>query len=226
MAWLGVDGGGTKTEALLVSDHDVLGWARAGASNHQAVGMTEALDTLTSLAEEVRKQSGLGWDAIDAAVFGLAGADFPEDVDALTSGLKGRLPLASLTVLNDAEIALTAGSESGTGIVAVAGTAWNTFGVSPSGERRHVGGLGYEWGDYGSGIDVAREVLHAAFRSAELRGEKTILEAMVLNLLGVPDYAALSRALYFHEIPETHFFIVVPFCFQAAAGGDRVAQRI
>lgn len=225
MAWLGVDGGGTKTEALVISDS---GWglARGGPSNHQVVGMESALDTVASVSDAALCDCGLNWGDVEGAVFGLAGADFPEDVSRLTEGLKRRFPLTSFAVLNDAEIALPAGTDAGSGIATIAGTYTNVFGVNPAGEVRQVGGLGYEWGDYGGGIDIAREVLHSAFRSAELRGEKTVLEDLVLQLLGLPDYATLSRALYFKEIPETHFFVVVPFCFQAANTGDRVAQRI
>ncbi len=225
MAWLGVDGGGTKTEALVVCDRG-WGFARGEPSNHQIVGMESALDAASSVSEAALRDHGLNWGDVEGAVFGLAGADFPEDVSRLTEGLKERLPLSSLTVVNDAEIALPAGTDADSGIAVIAGTYTNVFGLSPDGEKRQVGGLGYEWGDYGGGIDIAREVLHQAFRSAELRGEKTVLEDLVLQLLGLPDYASLSRALYFKEIPETHFFVVVPFCFQAANAGDRVAQRI
>jgi N-acetylglucosamine kinase-like BadF-type ATPase len=129
-------------------------------------------------------------------------------------------------VVNDAEIALYAGSERGWGIVAIAGTGGNILGKTPEGVIRQVGGLGYEYGDYGSGIDMARDVLHHAFRSAELRGPKTSLERTVLNAFGVADFPTLSRAIYLQKIVPEAFLMLAPLCFQAAREQDAVAIDI
>ncbi len=225
MVWLGLDGGGTKTEALVLSLEGARGFARGGPSNHQGVGLEQAVATIVEVATDALRDAGVESQAVRGAVLGLAGADFPEDVESLRDGLKSRLTFP-FQVVNDAEIALAAGTEKGWGIAAVAGTGGNVFGRNAAGERRQVGGLGYEWGDYGSGIDVARAVLHHAFRSAELRGEKTLLEPMVLTMLGFPDYESLSRAIYFHQLPEAAFLVLAPLCFQAAQQGDAVAVRI
>jgi len=224
--WLGVDGGGTKTEGVVISDRKVVGFARGGPSNHQAVGLEDALREMTKVIQSALNDAKIERHGLQGAVLGLAGADFPEDVTRLREGLASFFEGVPFEIVNDAEIALYAGSEHGYGIAAIAGTGGNVFGVSPTGDRRQVGGLGYEWGDFGSGIDMAREVLHYAFRSAEFRGEKTVLEDMVLAMLGMPDYSQLSRALYFHEIPLNNLFVLAPICFQAASLGDSVAKRI
>lgn len=226
MTWLGVDGGGTKTEALLVSDQRVMGYARGGPANHQGIGLEAAVLEIWRTISQALEVAGVAIDAVDAAVLGLAGADFPEDVAALSEGLASYFARSRFRVVNDAEIALAAGTSKGYGIAAVAGTGGNVFGVNPTGMSRQVGGLGYEYGDYGSGIDIVRDVLHAAFRSAEKRGEKTLLEQMVLRMLGLPDYSALSRALYFKEIPDVALIVMAPLCFQAAAQGDAVSIGI
>ena len=41
MVWLGLDGGGTKTEALVLSLEGARGFARGGPSNHQGVDFDE-----------------------------------------------------------------------------------------------------------------------------------------------------------------------------------------
>lgn len=225
--WLGVDGGGTKTEALLVSDRAILGFSRGGPSNHQGVGLDSAARAVVETIQGALDQAGLSWDAVDGgAVLGLAGADFPEDIARLTEALTPHVSVMPFQVVNDAEIALSAGTPAGFGIAAIAGTGGNVFGRNRAGVKRQVGGLGYEWGDYGSGIDIAREVLHHAFRSAERRGPKTQLEPLVLEMLGMPDYEALSRAIYFREMPAMHFIVLAPLCFQAAAAGDAIAASI
>lgn len=205
---------------------EVIGFARGGPSNHQVVGMERAMEELTRVMNDALHAAQRGMDQIRGVVVGLAGADFPEDVARVDSLLRDFYASVPFRVVNDAEIALRAGSDARSAIVAVAGTGGNVFGINNDGLTRHVGGLGYEWGDFGSGIDLAREVLHVAFRSAEFRGPKTAMEETILSVLGLPDYESLSRALYFKEIPETHFLVLAPLCFQAALGGDDVACRL
>ncbi|MCY0897477.1 MAG: hypothetical protein OWU33_00840 [Firmicutes bacterium] len=226
MIWLGVDGGTSKTEAVILSDAGILGFSRGDASNHQGVGLDQAVQTIIAVIESALADAGIKLDQVSRAVLGLAGADFPEDIDQLQSGLAPYFQRVPYAVVNDAEVALAAGTENSYGIVAVAGTGTNVFGRNVEGRALHVGGLGYEYGDYGSGIDLVREVLHSAFRSAEMRGPKTQLEPMVLSTLGQPDYSSLSRALYFHQIPPLVLIVLAPLCFQAAQNGDGVAITI
>jgi N-acetylglucosamine kinase-like BadF-type ATPase len=226
MVLLGVDGGATKTEALVVAGTRVAGAARCGPSNHQAVGWDAACHEIADLVHEVLRQADLCLDDLDQVVLGLAGMDFPEDFSTMTERLGPLLGRVPFSVVNDAEIALDAGTDKGYGIVAICGTGGNVFGRAPDGRKRQVGGLGYEYGDWGSGIDVARATLHAAFRSAELRGPATVLEPLVLAALGRSHYQELSAAMYRHEIPEAAFLVLAPLCFRAAADGDAVAQDI
>ncbi len=226
MVWVGVDGGGTKTDVLVVGRDGVLGFGHGGPSNHEAVGMDGAIDAVAAIVRDALQQAGVEQDQVSQMVLGLAGADFSEDVERLDAGLRRAMPNTAMEIVNDAEIALAAGATEGWGITAIAGTGTNVFGRSRLGQRRQLGGLGFEFGDYGSGIDIASAVMHHAFRSAERRGPKTALEPLVLDFLGQPDYASLARAMHFREIPPLAFLVVVPLCFQTAAQGDAVAQKI
>lgn len=226
MIWLGVDGGATKTEALVVENNQVKGFSRMGPSNHQVTGLDDAIREIGRAIDEAMRIAEIELSQIDHAVLGLAGADFPQDVTRLKEGLKLYFGQTSFSVVNDAEIALYAGTDKGWGICAVAGTGGNVFGRTLQGVSRQVGGLGYEFGDHGSGIDLVKDVLHHAFRSAERRGPKTKLEQLVLDVLGFSDYSRLSWAMYDHQVPDMTFFVLAPLCFQAAAAGDPVAIGI
>ena len=226
MVWVGVDGGGTKTDVLVVSRDSVLGFGHGGASNHEAVGMDGAVEAVAAVVRDTLKQAGIDLSQVSRMVLGLAGADFPEEIERLDAGIRQALPNTDLDIVNDAEIALAAGAPEGWGLAAIAGTGTNVFGKTRLGRRRHLGGLGYEWGDFGSGIDIASAVMHHAFRSEQRRGPKTALEPAVLSFMGKPDYESLARAMHFREIPLMAFLVVVPLCFQAAAQGDEVAQQI
>lgn len=226
MIVLGVDGGATKTEACIVRDGRVVGFSRGGPSNHQVVGIEGALSEIASVIDEAFQEAGLDVSSLDNAVLGLAGADFPQDVARVTERLSAYFGSLPFRVVNDAEVALYAGTDKGWGIVAVAGTGGNVLGRTADGQVRQVGGMGYEYGDWGSGVDVAKAVLHHAFRSAEQRGRSTVLEQRVLALFGRQSYQELSWAMYDHQIPDMAFLALAPLCFQAALDGDVVAARI
>src|SRR6185503_10466007 len=82
---LGVDGGNTKTIAVVVTGEGaVLGTGRAGCGDiHNARGLGAAL-----------AEAGTGAGDVAAAAFSLAGADWPEDFDYLRRELRDRLDLS------------------------------------------------------------------------------------------------------------------------------------
>ncbi len=223
--YLGVDAGGTKTLAVVVHQGKVLGQGLTGSGSHQGEGLSKALENITEAMDRALREAGVARDQIGQAVLGLTGADFPEDFVHLREGLSPYFDAVPFEVVNDAEIALVGGSRSGHGIVAICGTGTNVWGLTEDGRSRHVGGLGYEFGDFGGGLDLIREVLHSAFRSYENRGPKTALEPRTLTALGLRDYEALSRVLYFERQP-IRFMGLAPLCFAVAKGGDPVAQGI
>lgn len=223
--YLGVDAGGTKTLAVVVRQGKVLGHGLTGSGSHQGEGLSNALANITAAMDQALLEAGVAREQIREAVLGLTGADFPEDFVHLREGLSPYFDTVPFEVVNDAEIALVGGSRSGHGIVAICGTGTNVWGLTKDGRSRHVGGLGYEFGDFGGGLDLIREVLHSAFRSYENRGPKTALESLVLTALGLTDYEALSRVLYFERQP-IRFMGLAPLCFAVAKEGDTVAQGI
>ncbi len=222
---MGVDGGASKTEVVLAQDGQILKVVRGGPSNPQGpMGLEGAMDQLAQCLRDAIQ----GYDAthLRPAVLGLAGADFPEDIEAMSQQLARLVPWLRYAIVNDTEIALLGGSRTGYGIVGICGTSTNVLGIHPSGRRCQIGGLGYEFGDFGGGADLAREVLHAAFRSHEGRGPKTLLESGVLERMGQKSYEGLKRAMYFHTIHPLAFLALVPLCFEASLKGDAVSSRL
>jgi N-acetylglucosamine kinase-like BadF-type ATPase len=122
---LGVDGGSTKTVALIAdSTGTVLGAGRNGSSDiHAAPDPSGPLDRIASAVREAATAGGVDPSAIDAAAFSLCGADWPEDVAVYQGGLVERLGLKETpAVYNDAIGALRAGTPGGVGVSLVLGT--------------------------------------------------------------------------------------------------------
>jgi N-acetylglucosamine kinase-like BadF-type ATPase len=122
---LGVDGGATKTVALIADDTgQVLGTGRNGSSDIHAVPEpAEPLDRIAFAVRDAADAAGVAPSTVDACAFSLCGADWPEDVAVYQEGLAERLELAeSPSVYNDAIGALRAGTEDGVGVSLVLGT--------------------------------------------------------------------------------------------------------
>src|SRR5690349_23074473 len=78
---LGVDGGGSRTRALLAGANGcVLGAGAAGPSNYQSVGFAAATEALHTAIAGARAAAGIAPETpVDAACFGLAGTGRPGD---------------------------------------------------------------------------------------------------------------------------------------------------
>ena len=77
---LGIDGGGSKTQALLadMSGH-VLGRGAAGASNYQTIGVEAGCAAIEQAARAALAGAGMDGRSPAAVCLGLAGAGRPED---------------------------------------------------------------------------------------------------------------------------------------------------
>jgi len=104
---LGVDGGGTKTRAVVADARgEVLGEGRAGPSNPLRVGVSEATAAVREAAERACQHAGVRRVEIVAAEVGLAGGKREDIRERMRASLSAELGIASLEVVTDAEIAL------------------------------------------------------------------------------------------------------------------------
>lgn len=220
---LGVDGGGTKTDVLLATrDGRPVAHARSGPSNHEAVGMDGALAALSEGVAAALSDAGATAGDVAASGWGLSGVDFARDT--LCYGeLVDRLGLGGpRVVLNDAYVALRAGSPSGVGIVVNSGTGVIAAGRSPTGEVFRTLGIGAGFGDWGSGGDIVTAAVHAVAQAFTGLGPPTALTEGLLERTGTPTTEAfLERWWRRHDVALTPVDV-----WQVAEGGDGVALDI
>jgi N-acetylglucosamine kinase-like BadF-type ATPase len=227
VSWvLAVDGGNTKTLAAVADKHGVTrgaGWA--GSSDiYNADTPEEAIDAIAAAARQALVAAGVGGEAVDAAAFSLAGADWPEDFTLLERGLRERLALpAAPLIVNDAIGALRSGSPDWTGLSVVSGT-YNAVGARhPDGRVFHLG----FWPDGAGGRDLAREGLRAVYHAALGMGPPTLLTERALALFGAADAIGLLYEFTRRGgLPEAEQDRLAPVVLDAADAGDAVAQAI
>jgi N-acetylglucosamine kinase-like BadF-type ATPase len=157
---------------------------------------------------------------------GVAGVDREGDL-AIMRGLMRRLGFKDHTlIVNDALIALVAGTQHGAGLVVIAGTGSIAYGVSARGEAARAGGWGSAIGDEGSGYWIGRRALIAVSRAADGRGPQTLLTTLVLQQLGIERPSQLVSEIYDHAHGRRAIATLAETVERARAAGDVVANEI
>ena len=227
MSWvLAVDGGNTKTLAAVASADGVTrGTGRAGCSDiYNAATPERGMDEIQDAARQALSAAGIGAEAIGAAAFSLAGADWPEDFALLEAGLQDRLALAAPPlIVNDALGALRTGSPDWTGIAVVSGT-YNAVGARN--DRGDVFHLGF-WPDGAGGRHLGRSGLDAVYRAALGIAPATALSERAFALYGVRDAIALLHEFTRRGgLTDAEHDRLAPMLLDIADDGDAVAQGI
>jgi len=228
---LGVDGGATKTMAVVGDETGrILGAGLGGPSNYQLTGIDVAMKHVDDAVRAALGTAGLSLDAVASATFGMAGADFPIDFVNLNAGISGLYPGMKYILTNDTWVGFRAGTEKDYGGVVISGSGANYAAAGPDGRKITGRGMGYEWGGEGGAGSLIRQVMHHAFRSHDGTGPKTRLEEAVLSLLEFPSYDDLSLHMYKIHGEFNRMYVkvsqLVPALFQLALEGDAVSQDI
>ncbi|MGB8507313.1 MAG: BadF/BadG/BcrA/BcrD ATPase family protein [Pyrinomonadaceae bacterium] len=224
---LGVDGGGTKTRAVVMDGKgNVLGAGAAGPSNPLRVGVREAVGAIREATERACSVARVRRGDISAAMMGLAGVKRSDIRAAMRSALIAELDIEALSVNTDADIALYGATGGGPGLVIIAGTGSICCGVNARGKHFCAGGWGPLAGDEGSGSWIARRALQSVARATDGRGEKTSLVAAACDYFNVSTPNDLSTSIYAPSVTNQHIASFGKLVIEAARAGDTVARGI
>jgi 6-phospho-beta-glucosidase len=223
---LAVDGGNVKTDlALVAADGRLLSLARGGRSSPHHLGLEGCVELLQALRNEAMARAGLDGEPVTSAQIMVAGADLPEELEALRAAI---FPLGwsrRLNVDNDTFALLRSGTTRSWGVAVVCGGGMNCVGVAPDGRHARFPALGAISGDWGGGYEVGLAGLSAAARSDDGRGPKTSLETAVPAHFGQPDVASVTRSVHLREIPGERLGELAQVVFRESET-DQVAQGI
>ncbi|MBI2098177.1 MAG: hypothetical protein HYT49_00740 [Candidatus Wildermuthbacteria bacterium] len=193
--YLGVEGGATKSTAILVDETShVLGERKGKALNYQYLRERRVKQNLAELLNPLlRKVRG----GNISAVFGFAGLDTPKDQTVYTKIAHSVLPKgSSLQAVNDTKIALEVRCpKEKNRILVISGTGSSVYGENGKTSAKSVG-WGFLLGDEGSGYEFGLKTLKAAMRSFDKRGEKTILEKLIVQKFGGKTMLDVVPAIY------------------------------
>ncbi|MBI1807459.1 MAG: hypothetical protein HYR76_10465 [Ignavibacteria bacterium] len=226
---IGIDGGGTKTHALLVDmEGTVLAECTGGPTHLQNVGVKQAAAVLFDLIKGCCDKVASDAQPVQSVVIGIAGAGRAANKLELTNALLGlslkkKFPLKNVTVESDVRIALEAAFAGGPGVVVIAGTGSIAFYRTEDGKLLRAGGWGNILGDEGGGFAIGRDALNAVMRQHDGRSEKTLLTKKVFEHFSISTVDDLIAKVYHEHVDVASF---APKVFDAVVERDRVAHMI
>ena len=230
---IGVDGGGTKTECILVDDSGaIVARHLAPGCNPNVVGpeqarriVTDALVSLTSApAFPLHLQLSASPGSVQRTLLFMAGAPgfWAEFAAALTD-------FGRVTTAPDSLPTLELATHGAPGLVLHAGTGSFVAARAPDGTIHYAGGTGWRFGDPGSGYELGRRAISRAL--LELQGwlpasrlGPTVRDHTQLG--DAADARAVTRYFYAHAEPNRVIAALAPAILRLAAEGDATAHQV
>lgn len=223
---LGVDGGNTKTIAIVATTSgQILGAGRAGRSDiYNTPTEEDALQEIASAVDQALESAGKTVADLDVGAFSMAGADWPEDIDYLRRGMQ-RFGLGRTVIIaNDAIGALRAGTPDGVGVAITCGTGIAIGARNSDGREWYLG----NWAVATGGVELGKAALVAIYEAHLGLGPATSLTHGILNFF---DADSVENVLHYCTARNTdrhwsHQAKLAPILLEEAASGDAVANAI
>jgi N-acetylglucosamine kinase-like BadF-type ATPase len=226
--FLGVDGGGTKTDFLLIDESGrVLATRRAGPAYYLEIGVDALQRMLVAGIRDTLGEASVSPGELTYAFMGLPA--YGEDgallarFDRIVSEV---LPAERCRCANDVVCGWAGALAGHDGINIVAGTGSIAYGEFASRSAR-AGGWGELFSDEGSAYWIAREALNLFSRMSDGRVPKAPLYDLVRGRFGVRDDLDVCAAVYGPPpLTRSEIAALAPLVARAARAGDVAARRI
>jgi len=217
---IGVDGGGTKTEAVAYTlDGKVLSQGEAGYGN---LLINEEQATSNIIAAVNKCLSVLPHGNCAFIYMGLAGYEGFKHKEKIKETLKGVFKVP-LEIVNDGVIAHAALLKGEDGILTISGTGSVSVGIH-QGSRYLSGGWGHILGDEGSGYWIALQAFIQMTREYDEGLPVSLLSKDILTQLKYENIADIKKFIYSASKAEIAAF--VPLIVQHAQNGNHFAQTL
>ena len=227
-AYLGVDGGGSKTAfAMIDADGHVLARATAPTSYYFNSGFDAVQRVLAQGVSDVCQRAGIEPADIDAAFFGIPGyGEASGDIERLDAVPAAVLGHDRYSCDNDMVCGWAGSLACEDGINVISGTGSMTYGER-QGVGRRVGGWGELFGDEGSAYWVATQGLNAFSRMSDGRLPRGPLHALLTDRLELAgDLDVVSLVIDTWSGDRTKIAALATTVCEAARADDEAASTI
>lgn len=227
--YIGIDGGGTKTEFLLADEnHKILSRTLRGSASYMQIGEGGLIDLLDEGIENLIRPLQIAKDDEFHTCFGmpLYGEHRNKD-EVILKSLKERLGKYRIKTVNDVEAGWAGSLEMESGINIVAGTGSIAFGKNPNGESAKAGGWSEFFSDEGSCYWLGRKAMECFSKEADGRFRKGALYEIMKEKFQLDHDYDLIGILEADYIPYRDRVASLQVCLKdAAMEGDMEAVRL
>lgn len=219
---VGVDGGGTKTIAVVANlEGQVLGYGRAG--NCDIYVNPHAVDEVELAVMRACAAANITAVELAAAAYSLCGCDWPEDFAYWQQQLGTRELGETMRVVNDAVGALSSDVPDGNAVVIICGTG------AAIGSRNEAGDVWHSsfWQLRQGGSEMSHAALQLVYRAELGIDPPTSLTQRALTYFKLDSVEELLHAFTGRDQVQPAFVAgLMPLIFDEAEVGDRAANKL
>lgn len=221
---IGIDGGGSKTMAMVADEQGTtLGEATGAPSAVRAGGVDASAQVIVETARAALQAAGA--DAAPRVVcVGAAGVGRESLRLELWEALNAAELADEVIVQSDFSIAFEDAFGEKTGILLLAGTGSVAMGRGPAGAMERCGGWGPDFGDEGGGAWIGRKALSIVAASADGREPETALTGAILT--ATESTAVEDLVAWAADATPSRLAALAPIVVQAADAGDLRANSL
>lgn len=222
---IGVDGGGSKTRAMVSDEHGgMIGDVVGPASAVRPGRAEESAQVIAAVVHDALASCEMTHVLPRVLCIGVAGVGREAERQELWQALVSRELAEEVVIHSDFSVALDDAFGDGPGVLLISGTGSIAFGRGPTGATARCGGWGPVFGDEGSGAWIGRKALSVVAAASDGREPETALTGAILTaaqLNELPDLIGWASQATPYTLAS-----LAPVVMSVAEAGDLRANSI
>ena len=217
--YLGIDGGGTKTEfALSDPEGKIVCRLFMDGCNPNTVGIERTKCIIEDGVVQVCKDVPLSSVVVYAGIAGCASESYADEIKSMLE----KMSFAACDVGSDNNNIVAAGLGENEGITMILGTGICSYVVKKE-ETKRIAGWGYLFDNGGSSFHIGRDAINAYFSAYDGSGEETTLVQRIKETFS---YSNSEFLKYLYNGGNKLVSSYAMYVFEEAEKGDRVSIAI
>jgi N-acetylglucosamine kinase-like BadF-type ATPase len=223
--YIGIDGGGTKTDCIITDENfNQLFALKGGPLNLLTTFKSESSETILQLVNSCLSELHITFTQLGCIGIGAAGAGRIEDSVLFEKHLNSLFPTTiTVKVTSDAAAALEGAFNGNPGCILISGTGSIIYGKDQNSIIHRCGGFGKILGDEGSGYMLGKKGLIAAAKEFDGRSKKSLITDLLSEKFQILSAQDLVNAVYNNNLDISS---VAPIVLASAGNNDKIALKI